>query len=374
MCSAAFKKCPPLTRFFSLSCVLLSRRPAKEGFFDRLIFIRRIPERLIFVRLILMGIMTGATVSLEAQAVPTEQEISTSDCRRAVTPAYSIKRLTDLDLSPREIQALRRSGIDTVKNLLKKTAVELQRLYGLGNKRVQKIEEALAVHGLSLPQDSIMALGIPPQTANTLYKLGIHSLEELLSKTESDLWRLPHLGRRTIPEIKTALKANGLSLARDPFMDFGFSLGEADLFYQSGLRSPVDLVEKTEVELWKLPKFRKLSSTATEKIRAKIKKTLESHGLSLAEDPLMSLGLPFRIALRLNRAGIHSIRDLRRKTEADLSLIPGMGKISIQKIRKALQSPVSDLPSPANNLPSSASDLPPSTQAPEKQETPIQPV
>ena len=366
MCVAAFKKCPPLTRFFSLSRVLLSRRIPKKMIldrlicirripkkmiFDRLIFVRRIPKKMIFDRLILIGTMTGATVSLKAQAGPTEQEILTSsDCRIAVTPAYSIKRITDLDLSLREIQALHRAGIYTVSNLLKKTTVELRRLAGLGDRRVQKIEEALAVHGLSLPQNPIMALGLLPQTVNTLYKLGIRSPEELLSKTEADLWRLPHLGHRTIPEIKTALKANGLSLAWDPFMDLGFSFGEADLLYRSGLHRPAEPAGKTELELWRLTEFQRLPPPARGKMIAKIKKTLESHGLSLAEDPLMSLGLPFRIALRLNRAGIHSSRDLHQKTEADLLLIPGMGKISIQKIREALASRGESLaPDPREN-------------------------
>ena len=290
-------------------------------------------KEMICAGLILAGLVFGAEISLAAEASEKARAAS-SGCRDAV---FSTRLSSGkLGLSQREIQLLRQFKIYTVKGLLLKTAPDLRRIPGLGLKLVQKIERALADHGLFLSMDPFSALGISPQTADILYGLGIRSLEKLLSKTELDLWRMPRLGHRSIPEIKAALKANGYSFASDPFIDFGFSFSAAKFLHRAGFSSPVELAAKTEAELRQLREFQRLPGRRAEKMTRKIKKVLESQGMSLAIDPLVSFGLPFKIALKLHRAGIHSPWDLRHKTEDDLLLLSNMGTDSVWEIREAL--------------------------------------
>jgi DNA-directed RNA polymerase subunit alpha len=60
--------------------------------------------------------------------------------------------IEDLDLSVRPYNCLKRAGIHTVGDLIKKTEDEVVAVKNFGRKSLDEVKEKLAAHGLSLRQ------------------------------------------------------------------------------------------------------------------------------------------------------------------------------------------------------------------------------
>ena len=107
--------------------------------------------------------------------------------------------------------------IYTVEELLSKTEKDLLHLPYFGKASLQEVKTVLAKKNLSLNQavsDSsrVSSLNISVYTLIVLQKAGIKTIEDLTSKTEKDLMRVPYFRPRALLEIKSALVKRGLFL------------------------------------------------------------------------------------------------------------------------------------------------------------------
>ena len=61
--------------------------------------------------------------------------------------------IEELDLSVRSYNCLKRAGINTVEELIKKDEEEMMKVRNLGRKSLEEVQQKLAALGLSLRQD-----------------------------------------------------------------------------------------------------------------------------------------------------------------------------------------------------------------------------
>ncbi len=115
-------------------------------------------------------------------------------------------------------------SISTDEALKKATELLLKHLETLLNPTTRKVDfirkakpesiaKSLEADQLSL---AIEELDISSRTTNTLKKLGIETIGELVQKTEEELKEAKSIGRKALKEIKEALAKIGLSLAPSP--------------------------------------------------------------------------------------------------------------------------------------------------------------
>ena len=247
----------------------------------------------------------------------------------------------DLGLSIITANELNRAGIHTIEDLTSKTARELSKL-GISSQNLDKIKIALGYRDLSLTPDPLVDdLGFSVKTANILDKAGIHTIEDVTGKTDRELKKLlrPYVSittiysitRGIIPKIKTALAEKGLSLKSDLLVDdLGLTFSAANELNRAGIHTIKDLTTKTARELLNI-------SGISNRSLFQIRKALEERGLSFKSDLLVDdLGLAFITANELNRAGIHTIEDLTKKTGRELSNISGISNRSLFQIRRTL--------------------------------------
>ncbi len=92
------------------------------------------------------------------------------------------------------------------------------------------VDQALA-QDLALP---IEDLGLLSRSYNCLKREGIHTVGELVARSEADLLDIRNFGAKSITEIKEKLASFGMSLKDSP-VDYDFSAG-ADLDYESDVQ------------------------------------------------------------------------------------------------------------------------------------------
>lgn len=61
--------------------------------------------------------------------------------------------IEELDLSVRSYNCLKRAGINTIEELIKKNEEEMMKVRNLGRKSLEEVQQKLAALGLSLRQD-----------------------------------------------------------------------------------------------------------------------------------------------------------------------------------------------------------------------------
>ena len=67
--------------------------------------------------------------------------------------AFQEITIEELDLSVRSYNCLKRAGINTVEELIKKNEEEMMKVRNLGRKSLEEVQQKLAALGLSLRQN-----------------------------------------------------------------------------------------------------------------------------------------------------------------------------------------------------------------------------
>ena len=277
--------------------------------------------------------------------------------------------LNFLNESPHSLHiylALKRHGINTLEDLSHRTESELLRMDRIGPITIQYIKDGLKAAGLSLAHDPLYPSrqGHIPQT-DPLYssrqrhipqedplsflnessphslhiylalkRHGIHTLEDLSQRTESELSRMDRIGPITIQYIKDGLKAAGLSLVpspspilqqlpitQQPIETLTLANRLVELLKGHDIKTVEDIIQYTEAELRNL-----IQPIGYVNMRiSSIKSGLEKKGLELKHDPsaeivpsISSLGLSDIIYDVLNSRKIQTIKDLTSRTEDQL--------------------------------------------------------
>lgn len=125
-----------------------------------------------------------------------------------LTDKLYLEIYTDGSVLPKEalIKALNILRV-YVDNILKGYASEKE----IGNE-MGIIAEPLASKEKSIINKNIKELGLSSRTLNSLRRMGINTLGDLLKYTEDDLITIRNLGGKSIQEVKEKLKEYGLSL------------------------------------------------------------------------------------------------------------------------------------------------------------------
>ena len=74
--------------------------------------------------------------------------------------------------------------------------------------------EMNAPHASAQIEQSIDALGLPSRAINALNKVNVLMVREPVALKESDLCKLPYLGKSTIKQVVAILEQNGLQLKK----------------------------------------------------------------------------------------------------------------------------------------------------------------
>jgi hypothetical protein len=136
-------------------------------------------------------------------------------------------------LNSRIHQALSRNDIKSLADVTHYTFYELLRLPNLGRKSMTALVAMLSDFGLSLAdQRPAPPLPTPPEipkdvadvtmnklewsvrVSNCLRAEGIVTIRELVTRSETDLLRLPYFGKTSLREVKMMLNDLGLELAK----------------------------------------------------------------------------------------------------------------------------------------------------------------
>ena len=140
----------------------------------------------------------------------------------------------DLDFEEQTVIVLNEAGIHTVKDLISHTADEIFELPKIGPLRFKDINQKIKALGLSfnIPEMGIMVeprhvmgekvlemtieeLDFSVRTYNCLVRAGILTVEDLISRTESEMIKVRNLGRKSLEEIFLKLQALGLSFKEE---------------------------------------------------------------------------------------------------------------------------------------------------------------
>lgn len=96
-------------------------------------------------------------------------------------------------------------GKRLIESLVKMTARDVLNVPGVGPLGLEKIKKALKQHGLTLAD--IEELGLSAATTNALKSIGITTITELSTRSESYLLRHVCVGRKRLKEVKKAMLA-----------------------------------------------------------------------------------------------------------------------------------------------------------------------
>jgi DNA-directed RNA polymerase subunit alpha len=113
---------------------------------------------------------------------------------------------TDGSLDPRD------SIGQAAEILIRQLAIftDLDRIEGLGEAGPETEVEAPQAHGMENFPIEELELGV--RSYNCLKRVGIETIGDLVSKTESELAAIPNFGKKSIEEVRETLQAHGLTL------------------------------------------------------------------------------------------------------------------------------------------------------------------
>ena len=115
---------------------------------------------------------------------------------------------TDGSVSPRDAIA------EAAEILIRQLAIftDLEKIEGLGE-AVEAEAELPQAHGMENFPIEELELGV--RSYNCLKRVGIETIGDLVSKTESELAAIPNFGKKSIEEVRETLAAHGLSLREE---------------------------------------------------------------------------------------------------------------------------------------------------------------
>ena len=115
---------------------------------------------------------------------------------------------TDGSVSPRDAIA------EAAEILIRQLAIftDLERIEGLGEAAEAEAEMPQA-HGMENFPIEELELGV--RSYNCLKRVGIETIGDLVSKTESELAAIPNFGKKSIEEVRETLAAHGLTLREE---------------------------------------------------------------------------------------------------------------------------------------------------------------
>ena len=126
------------------------------------------------------------------------------------------RRIDELLLSNRAINALKRVHIETIEQLMTKTESELFKIPNLGEKTRLEILKAINQHDEEKveidKEGKIENLNLPIKCIRKLKKSGINSINELLKYTKNELREIDGIGSKTVEDICKRLKIIDLEL------------------------------------------------------------------------------------------------------------------------------------------------------------------
>jgi DNA-directed RNA polymerase subunit alpha len=117
---------------------------------------------------------------------------------------------TDGSLDPRDAIA------QAAEILIRQLAIftDVDKIEGLGEGGVpEAAAEAPQAHGMENFPIEELELGV--RSYNCLKRVGIETIGDLVSKTESELAAIPNFGKKSIEEVSETLAAHGLTLRED---------------------------------------------------------------------------------------------------------------------------------------------------------------
>jgi DNA-directed RNA polymerase subunit alpha len=115
---------------------------------------------------------------------------------------------TDGSVNPKDAVA------QAAEILIRQLAIftDLEKIEGFGE-AAQEVAEAPATHAMENFPIEELELGV--RSYNCLKRVGIETIGELVSKSESELAAIPNFGRKSIEEVKETLATHGLTLRGD---------------------------------------------------------------------------------------------------------------------------------------------------------------
>ena len=169
-------------------------------------------------------------------------------------------------------------------------------------------------------------------TRKQFQQLAITNLRELARWTELELLAIKGFGSTSLAEVKMALTKHRLRLKSNRRILVGnlFSVRVSNCLKQHGITSVEQLASWSEEELLSFKSFGETSL-------AEVREVLASHGLTLIStvtlrQPISSLKLSVRAGNCLEAAGIETVGDLVKKSEANLLRLCGFGKTSLYEV------------------------------------------
>ncbi len=90
---------------------------------------------------------------------------------------------------------------------------DIEKIEGFGEAAADDVAEAPVRHAMENFPIEELELGV--RSYNCLKRVGIETIGELVSKTESELAAIPNFGRKSIEEVKETLATHGLNLRGD---------------------------------------------------------------------------------------------------------------------------------------------------------------
>src|SRR5215217_2091738 len=113
---------------------------------------------------------------------------------------------TDGSLDPRDAIA------QAAEILIRQLAIftDIDKIEGLGEASAEAETEAPQAHGMENFPIEELELGV--RSYNCLKRVGIETIGDLVTKTESELAAIPNFGKKSIEEVRETLGAHGLNL------------------------------------------------------------------------------------------------------------------------------------------------------------------
>lgn len=142
--------------------------------------------------------------------------------------------IEELELGVRSYNCLKREGVETVGELTSRTEAELLNIPNFGRKSIDEVKERLGQKGLKLKGDAgaeegaveeentasgpdleemgLEELELDVRTFNRLLAEGIRTVEDLVSRSATELLGISKFGEKSVEQVQERLEARGLKL------------------------------------------------------------------------------------------------------------------------------------------------------------------